>query len=292
MGGRWADVSRAVLLAFGSGTVAIAAAWELVLAVEQNRLLQASARVLAPLRAAYRHGREPDAEERRRLGALLALTLLGGGLLLAGPVPGVLAAAAGPWLLGRALQARRARFAAALADGAPDAARALADALAGGHSIRGAVMEVARNGGTGTATDTELSRCAAALALGEPTERVLDGLRSRARHPAWDTIVAAILLQRDAGGDLALLLRALAADLDAGVRAEAEARAATAQARMTAQLVMGLPAAAAVLGELANPGLLAGLIGHPVARLLVLLAVALQAVALTLVHRLARPVAR
>ena len=72
--------------------------------------------------------------------------------------------------------------------------------------------------------------------------------------PAWDTLVAAILLQRDAGGDLAGLLRDLAASLEAAARVDADARAATAQARFTARLVLWLPAGAAVLAELARPG--------------------------------------
>jgi tight adherence protein B len=283
-------MSRATALAFVAGLCAVGAAWEIVLAAEQAALLQLLGRIVEPLRTASRHGREPTADERRRLGLLLAATLLGGGWLLAGPLPGVAAAGAGPWLVGRVLAARRRRFAAALADGAPDAARAMADALSGGHSIRGALIEAARAGGCGTATDAELRRCAAALELGEPTDAVLDRLRSRARHASWDAVVAAVLLQRDAGGDLALLLRALATDLEAARRAEADARAATAQARMTATLVMALPAGAAVLGELGSPGLVGSLLGHPLARLLVLLAVLLQTAALVLVQRLARPV--
>ena len=76
-------------------------------------------------------------------------------------------------------------------------------------------------------------------------------------RPRWDTIVAAILLQRDAGGDLAGLLRAIAAALEDAARVEADARSATAQARFTAWLVALLPVGAAVLAELADPGYVA-----------------------------------
>ena len=64
-----------------------------------------------------------------------------------------------------------------------------------------------------------------------------------------------MLLQRDAGGDLAALLRDLAAALEERGRVVADARSATAQARFTALLVTALPAAGLVLGELAQPGL-------------------------------------
>jgi tight adherence protein B len=101
-------------------------------------------------------------------------------------------------------------------------------------------------------------------------------------------MVAAILLQRDAGGDLATLLRDLAGSAEAAARQERDAEAATAQARFAARLVVGLPAAAAVLAELASPGLVASLLANPVSLWLTALAVLLQAAALVAVRRLAR----
>ena len=77
----------------------------------------------------------------------------------------------------------------------------------------------------------ELRAAAAALEAGARTEDVLERLRDRAADPGWDTLVAAALLQRDAGGDLARLLRDVAAALEDGARARLDARGATAQAR-------------------------------------------------------------
>jgi pilus assembly protein CpaF len=87
------------------------------------------------------------------------------------------------------------------------------------HSVRGALQEVARvqAAGEGSGANVtgpaagELRAACEALALGEPTEQVLQRLQRRAQSPAWDAMVAAILLQREAGGDLAGLLRALPA---------------------------------------------------------------------------------
>jgi tight adherence protein B len=111
--------------------------------------------------------------------------------------------------------------------------------VSAGRSVRAAVADAAASadGGAGH----ELRRAARALALGEPTEDVLLRLRARARAHAWDTLVAAVLLQREAGGDLASLLRELAAAGEAAERAVRDARTATAQARFTAWLVLGLP---------------------------------------------------
>ena len=60
-----------------------------------------------------------------------------------------------------------------------------------------------------------------ALSLGEPTDVALERFRARAAAPAYDTLVAAVMLQRDAGGDLAGLLRDLAASLEAASRVDA-----------------------------------------------------------------------
>jgi tight adherence protein B len=133
-----------------------------------------------------------------------------------------------------------------------------------------------------------LRDAAAAFALGEPLDAVLEGLRRRARHPGWDAIVAAILLQRDAGGDLAGLLRELAAALEAADRSLRDARAVTAQARFTAWLVAGLPLGAALLAETASPGFVTGLTRNPLALYCVVMAAVLQVVALLCVRRLAR----
>ena len=103
-------------------------------------------------------------------------------------------------------------------------------------------------------------------------------------------MVAGILLQRDAGGDLAALLRELAGSLEAAARVERDARAATAQARFTARLVLLLPAGAALLTELAAPGFLLGLFADPLPAALVAVSAALQLAGLIAIRRLARPV--
>ena len=192
-------------------------------------------------RRARREGLAPSGAERRRLAALAAGSLLrrrlaarraaarrGGGARRAGASSSPPSARGG------------ARYRDELRRGAAGAARALADAVAAGHSVRGALDEVAPT--LPGAAGHELRLAARALALGEPTDAVLERLRARAATRAWDTLVAAILLQRDAGGDLPALLRELAAALEAADRLERDARAATAQARFTAWLVVGLPA--------------------------------------------------
>ena len=65
------------------------------------------------------------------------------------------------------------------------------------------------------------------------------------------------MLHGTTGGPLATVLAALAVDLEEARRVDADARAATAQARYTAGMVALLPLGAVVLAELGSPGTLA-----------------------------------
>jgi tight adherence protein B len=271
-----------------AGVCAVLAAWEAVGAAEEERLVQSAARWLAPALQALRAGREPTSPERRRLVLVGALSLLGAGWLLAGPWAGLALAASAPWAARAALRARRRRRCLAIAAAAPAIARALADALAGGHSVRGALAAAATGGGVPGPAGEELRAAAAELALGERTDDVLRALARRAGPGPLDTLVAAVLLQRDAGGDLAGLLRSLAGALEERARTVADARSATAQARFSALLVTGLPLAGIVLGELAAPGFVVALVAAPLPALLAAAAMGLQVVALVWVRALAR----
>jgi tight adherence protein B len=279
-------VSRAMLLAAGAAGAGVVGAWEALAAVERTRVAAAAARLVEPLSRAGREGRLPTAPERRRMWAVSAGALLAAGWLLGGVALGLLSALAGPAAVVLAVRARRRRWRDELRRAAPACARTMADALGAGRSIRAAITEAAA--GAEGAVGHELRAAARALALGEPTDVVLVRLQHHARSHAWDTLTAAVLLQRDAGGNLAALLRELAASGEAADRAERDARATTAQARFTAWLVLGLPLAAAFLAELASPGFLASLLGNPLSTWLAGVAVALQLAALLCISRLAR----
>lgn len=279
-------LTRAGVLAALAAGCGVLGLWEALGAVEAARMPELVGRVLAPLRRARSEGAEATVAERRRLAVVAAGTLLAAGWLLAGPAGGALLALAGPWAVLGLLRARRRRYLSELERQAPLVARSLADALAGGHSIRGALAEAAR--GVRGAAGAELGRARDALDLGEPTDLVLERLRSRAAARPYDTMVAAMLLQRDAGGDLARLLRGLAATLDEALRLESEARGATAQARFTGLLVAALPVGAAALTELASPGYLAALVSAPLTAWLLGCSAAFQLLALLAIHRLSR----
>jgi len=283
----------ASLAAFAAGTLVLLALHELgalvlgPLGARAPRAARASAAAVDALVRLGREGRDPGATERRRLllgGSALAFAA---GWTLAGPPAALGCASAGPYAVARLLRARRERFRRAVDSGAPALAIAIADAIGGGHSLRGAVIEAARSL-HGPAAH-ELRRTAAELAAGARTEGALESLRERAGSERVDTIVAACLLQRRAGGDLARLLRHCARAFEDDARLRGEVRAATAQARFTGLVVVLLPLGGALLAELASPGFLAELWRSPLTAWLVGLALALQVAAGVAIRRLGRP---
>lgn len=239
-----------------------------------------------PLRRAASHGTDPTVGERRRLRAAGAIAGACGGWLVGGWWLAVAAGIAAAVLVPRMATWRRARYGRRVEAGAGAAALSIAGALAGGGSIRMAIAAAARE--LDGPISVELGRAAVELEAGASLESALNGIVGRAPSRSIVTIAAAIRLQRRSGGDLAALLRRIAASLEDERRTTDEAHAATAQARMTSVMVLALPPAGVAMAELASPGLVGRMVGSPVGASLILLATGLQVVGALAVRRLAR----
>src|SRR5215213_746609 len=133
-------------------------------------------------------GLDPGAPERRRLLASGSVGAFAAGWFVFGLAGAIAGAAVAPAIAGRMLRARRARYRAAVEAGAGEIAVALADALSGGHSLRGAVISAA--GSLPGAPGHELRRVAAELELGAATDAAMDAMRARIASPSIDVIVA------------------------------------------------------------------------------------------------------
>jgi tight adherence protein B len=285
-------VSGHALLAFAAGALGavggVRLGRELAPAVlaRTSRLVRTGSAAAEALLRLGREGREPGAIERRQLLACGAAGAFCAAALVAGALAGVALALAAPLAVSRALRARRLAYRRAVERDAPAIALAVADALSGGRSLRGALLESSATlGGAGGA---DLRRVSAELVAGASTDSALEALRQRCAAPAIDAIVAASLVQRRSGGNLGALLRRLARSFEDQQRLADEVRVATAQARFTGVLVVVLPLGGGALAELASPGLVAGLVRSPLTAWLVILALGLQAVAAVLIRKLGR----
>jgi tight adherence protein B len=275
-----------MLLAAAAGGLAAVATREAVLATPT--LARWVAGAVEPLRRAGREGYAPTVLERRRLAAVGTAALLGTGALVLGPGPAPFLALAGPALAARALARRRTAYRRGVERALPEIARAVADALAGGRSIRAALAGVAASLDGPAAA--EMARLRADLDLGLPTRAALTSLRERSRSTRVDSFAAALLSQQLGGGDTAGLLRRFAAAAAERDRVAADARTATAQARFTGMLVAAMPLGAALFAELLEPGFVGTLLGEPAPTALVAVAAAFQVGGFWAIGRLSRVV--
>jgi len=277
-------------LAFVAGALGALGLVQMAMTAGARERLPGAARSAADLAEALvrvgREGRDPGAVERRRMllaGAALAFVA---GAVVIGPLAGLALGAGGPWAASRVLRARREHYRRAVEADAAAVAVALADALGAGRSLRGALAGAAD--GLSGAAGHELRRVAGELDAGAPTEDALEAMRLRVRSARLDTVVAACLVQRRAGGDLSALLRETAEAFGDQARLEDEVRSATAQARFTGVIVVLLPLGGALLAELASPGFIVGLTKSFLTAWLMGIAVVLQIVAAVAIRRLGR----
>jgi tight adherence protein B len=270
-----------LLAALGGGLAAIAVK-EAVLASPAAAAWLAE--TIEPLRRAGREGYAPTEAERRRLAALGAGALLAATLLVAGPGPAPLGAVVGPGAAAWAVARRRARYLQAVERGLPRVATAVADALAGGRSVRTALASAA--GSIEGAPAAELARVRADLELGVTMAEALAALQGRLRSERVNSFRRALLSQQLGGGDLAGLLRRFASSAAERDRVAADARSATVQARFTGLLVVAMPAGAAVFAELIEPGFVGGLLANGASAALLAVAAALQVGGFTAIRHL------
>jgi tight adherence protein B len=272
-----------LLAAAGGGAVAVAIREAVASTPAVIAQLEAVSQTLTRV---ARENRTPSEEERRRLGTITGL-VLGAVAVLAfglGPLAGV--AAAGPAAAGRLIARRRRRYRLRVEADVPEIATAIADAIAAGGSLRTALL------GAGSALDgpsaVELARARADLDLGLAPREALRGIAMRLDSERVDALVAAVLSQERAGGDLAGLLRRHAGAAAQRRRAEKEARSATAQARLTGGMVVAMPLFMGLMAELISPGFTAALMNNPLAVALLALAGVLQVLGFFAIRRFGR----
>jgi tight adherence protein B len=272
------------LTALAGGLAAVAVREALTSAPRLAGWLRAS---IAPLRRASREGYAPSADEQRRLAMLGSAAIAATTVVVAGPGPLAVAGAAGPWCVGALVAGRRERYRRAVERSVPDVAAAIADAISGGHSVRGALAAAA--GSLEGPSAAELARVAADLELGASTGEALGAMRARLRSDRVDSLATALLSQQVAGGDVAALMRRLAAAAADRDRVADEARAATTQARFTGLLVVALPAGAALFAELLQPGFVSRVVSEPGPAAMLVAAGGLQVLGFALIRRLGKP---
>ena len=178
--------------------------------------------------------------------ALLLLLLSGGGL--AATLLGFVLGFVGPYLYLSIKGTRRtAQFLAQM----PDTLQLLSGSLSAGYSLPQAIDAVVREGAQ--PISGEFNRAIVESRLGVPIEDALETIAGRMASKDFEWVVMAIRIQREVGGNLAELLTTVANTMRERERVRRQVKVLSAEGRLSAWVLGGLPPLFAVYLVLVRP---------------------------------------
>lgn len=177
---------------------------------------------------------------------LLLLLVSGGGVVAA--LLGIVVGAAGPLAY---LSMRQGRRTAAFLSQLPDTLQLLASSLSVGYSFPQAVDAAVREGTQ--PVSGELNRALVQTRLGVTIEDALEDVADRMRSKDFAWVVMAVRIQREVGGNLATVLTTVADTLRERERLRRQVKALSAEGRLSAYILGGLPVVFALYLLLVRP---------------------------------------
>ncbi len=133
----------------------------------------------------------------------------------------------------------------------------MANALRSGYSFLQTLDMVSRE--APTPVSTEFSRVVQEVGLGRTTEEALTNLLRRVPSEDLELLITAVNIQHEVGGNLAQILDTIGHTIRERVRIKGEIKTLTAQGRISAYVITGLPIALAVFISVINPEYMAPL---------------------------------
>lgn len=251
-----------------------------------TRLLNWYGRIFEPLVMVERGGYVPSRHEQRRMAVGAAILGFSVGWAIFGMEAALAVTPLCAVVAWRLPAIRGTRYRRRFERGIPEAAYAMADGLAAGHSLR-ATLTTLPDHLNGPAAG-EFRSLACELELGAPLKTALGHLVSRTGSIRAESVAAALLAGARSGGDLAGLMRRLAAASELRLQSIDDAHSATSQARLTAGMVAVMPIAGAAFVELMNPGAIFDVLRSPIALMLVMASLGLQLAGYAVIRRFAR----
>jgi tight adherence protein B len=184
-------------------------------------------------------------------------TLAGGalGFLLAGPVIGLLVAVAVPFGARLLLRLRTSRRRAAFADQLDDSLQLMASSLRAGHSLLRAVDSVSQE--AASPTSDEFARIVKETRVGRDLDDALDEVAARMGSDDFTWVAQAIAIHREVGGNLAEVLDTVGHTIRERNAIRRQVKALSAEGKLSAVVLMGLPFAIIAFISMTNPAYLA-----------------------------------
>jgi tight adherence protein B len=131
----------------------------------------------------------------------------------------------------------------------------MANALRGGYSFLQTLEMVGRE--APNPISAEFRRVVQEVGLGRTTEEALGNLLRRMPSDDLDLLITAVNIQMEVGGNLAQILDTIGHTIRERVRIKGEIRTLTAQGRISAWVITGLPVALAIIVTMINPDYMA-----------------------------------
>jgi tight adherence protein B len=169
------------------------------------------------------------------------------GLLIGGPLLGLLLAGAAPATAVLIIGRRRRQRQAAFADQLDDALQLTSSSLRAGHSVLRALDAVSRD--TEAPTSEEFSRVVNETRVGRDLNAALEEVADRTASDDFSWVVQAIAIHRETGGNLAEVLDRVGATIRERNELRREASALSAEGRVSGVVLLVMPLA--VTGVLA-----------------------------------------
>lgn len=226
-----------------------------------------------------RHGPPTTVMIAIPVGALL-------GVLTIGPI-GVVAGLL-PWMVARSIQRSRARRRAAALDAAlAPALQLVIDQLRVGRTLPAALDAASESADEPLASI--LTRVVNVHQLGTPLADVLDTVAAEEENRHLSVIASAIGLHSRQGGSITEILATVVESIEEADRLRRDLLTLTADARLSANVLLAMPVGALIITSLLSPGYATPLINTPIGRLLSGIGLALGAIGVMWLRHLARP---
>ncbi|MFA5890061.1 MAG: VWA domain-containing protein [Actinomycetota bacterium] len=180
---------------------------------------------------------------------------------------GLLLAAVGPWIPKMLLTRRIASRQAAVLGQLPDTLQLLAGSLQAGYGFMQAIDTLVKE--SPEPTSTEFSRVLTETRLGMPIEDALNTMADRLGSEDFRWVVLAINIQRQVGGNLAVLLRTVAETLRDRERVRRQISVLSAEGKLSAYILGTLPFGIAGYIAVVNPSFLATMTDEPMGRAMI-----------------------
>ncbi|MFJ5860720.1 type II secretion system F family protein [Pseudarthrobacter sp. NPDC092439] len=193
------------------------------------------------------------------------------GALLTNPVLGILLAVAAPFLTRAVLtiktDRRQGKFEAQLVD----TIQMLIGGLRAGHSVMRSLEAAGLE--SEAPTSEELRRIVNETRIGKDLGQALEETAERMDSEDFRWVGQAIQINREVGGDLAEVLEQVAGTIRERSEIKGQVRSLSAEGKMSAIVLMAMPAAVAVMLSFINPGYMRVFVEEPIGNMMVAVSV-------------------